>query len=344
MEKALVSLLNELVKNYVITLVLEEKKGVLLEEIDKKICIQEYKLASNGNVFLRKFKNAICRIKWAMKYYHKYDFSCNYATYSIIGSRLAQIASKNSSLYVHSDYYDLYKGNRTKVTGFFNSHNLENFCHIIFVSNESKNKISDIYPHMANRFNVINNLVPYKQIKTLASKEKIDFNKKYLNFLVVCRLENESKNFDLLIESFKRVSKYDKKYRLYIIGNGNYEESLRNLISKYKLDDIVIMLGKKVNPYPYIKECDFLISTSNYEGFPVTYQEALVLNKRFLTTIMVSDSEFDTRDYFVPLLRNEEDIFSKIISLKKEVIDYKIDFENVNRNRLNKFIDLIEVK
>ena len=38
-----------------------------------------------------------------------------------------------------------------------------------------------------------------------------------------------------------------------------------------------------------MKGADYLILTSNYEGFPVVYLEGLALKKKLITTIKVSD-------------------------------------------------------
>ena len=57
-ETALVTLLNELAKKqYEITLVLEKKQGIFLEDIDKKIRIIEYLPSNNKNVFLLRNRN-----------------------------------------------------------------------------------------------------------------------------------------------------------------------------------------------------------------------------------------------------------------------------------------------
>ena len=46
----------------------------------------------------------------------------------------------------------------------------------------------------------------------------------------------------------------------------------------------VIILGKKVNPYPYIKKCDFYLQPSRYEGKSVSVREAQILHKLVIIT------------------------------------------------------------
>ena len=50
------------------------------------------------------------------------------------------------------------------------------------------------------------------------------------------------------------------------------------------MEDNVIILGKKNNPYPYIKECDIYVQPSRYEGKAVTVREAQMLNKPVVIT------------------------------------------------------------
>lgn len=46
----------------------------------------------------------------------------------------------------------------------------------------------------------------------------------------------------------------------------------------------MILLGKKTNPYPYIKACDIYAQPSIYEGKSVTVREAQILYKPVVIT------------------------------------------------------------
>ena len=70
----------------------------------------------------------------------------------------------------------------------------------------------------------------------------------------------------------------------YIIGYGTDEGLVRKKIDEYGMQDRVILLGKKTNPYPYFKACDFYIQPSRYEGNAVTVNEALILGKLVAVT------------------------------------------------------------
>ena len=105
-EKALLYLANYLdSKGYNINLILEKKEGVFLDNISKNVKVIEYKVNNNKNVLIRKLNNMFNQIKFYLKYKNKFDFSASFATYSIQGSYIARVASKNNAILRHSYYY-----------------------------------------------------------------------------------------------------------------------------------------------------------------------------------------------------------------------------------------------
>ena len=50
------------------------------------------------------------------------------------------------------------------------------------------------------------------------------------------------------------------------------------------MQDHVTILGKKSNPYPYIKACDLYVQPSRYEGNCVSVHEAQILGKPVVIT------------------------------------------------------------
>ena len=50
------------------------------------------------------------------------------------------------------------------------------------------------------------------------------------------------------------------------------------------MEERVILLGKKDNPYPYIRACDLYVQPSRYEGNCVCVREAQMLGKPVVIT------------------------------------------------------------
>ena len=72
----------------------------------------------------------------------------------------------------------------------------------------------------------------------------------------------------------------------FIIGFGSTEIE-QEVLDNAKLEgmsDRVRLLGKKENPYPYIKACDIYVQPSRYEGKSITVREAQILCKPVIVT------------------------------------------------------------
>ena len=65
------------------------------------------------------------------------------------------------------------------------------------------------------------------------------------------------------------------------MGYGNKEEEfkIRQAVSEEGMEGRVVILGKRNNPYPYLKNCDFYVQPSRYEGKSVTVKEAQIFGK-----------------------------------------------------------------
>lgn len=118
----------------------------------------------------------------------------------------------------------------------------------------------------------INNPVDINTIEKLSDENiKIEFEKTSKNLLCVGRLAHQ-KGFDLIIQSMSFLT--DKNIKLYILGDGEEKENLLNLIGKLNLKERVFLLGRRSNPYAYMKNADLFILSSRYEGFPNVLIEA----------------------------------------------------------------------
>ena len=201
-----------------------------------------------------------------------------------------------------------------------------------------------LMPNIKNKAVTINNLIDYKRILKL-SKEKADIkkdNKKI--FLFIGRLDETSKRLSLLLDVAKKSKKEKLNNEFWIIGSGPDEVFYNDKKREENLDN-VMFFGPKKNPYPYLKLCDYLILTSRYEGFPVVYNEAIILNKPIVTTIDVTDDFISIPNRFGYVI-NEKNLFKKVKELT--INDFKlkenVDYEKLNKQRIKKIEELMENK
>ena len=296
-ETALVTLANELSeRGYDVTIGLEKREGVFLDRLNKKIKIVEYNTNNNKNIIFRKICNLWNRIKFIIEYKNKFDFSASFATYSLASSFMARTASKNSALWCHADYLSLYHGDRNKMIAFFESLHCKEFRHVIFVSNEGKNHFIESFPGMKEKVMVCNNMINGKRIEE-KSKEAITeevvlelAQKENPIFLNVGRHDELQKKLTRIIEASKKLKEEGFVFKVLLVGDGPDTKSYENLVIEYGLEDTILFLGRKKNPYPYFTISDCIILSSDYEGYPVVYLESFVLHKPIITT-KVSDYE-----------------------------------------------------
>ena len=341
-EKALVTLLNKLQeKGYEITLVLEKKEGIFLEELNSQISIITYTPNNNKNVIKRKFINLIKQLKFFIKYKNKFDFSASFATYSNSGAFVARTASKNSCLWGHADYLTLFKNNIDEMKKFFKEKKYNKFKNIIFVSKEGKDTFISVFPDAKNKTEVCNNIINNQQILELANKEIELKKEEIITFLNVGRHDERQKRLSKVIEVARKLKQENYQFKILFVGDGQDTETYKEMVNAFDLEKQIIFLGRKQNPYPYFKISDCVILTSDYEGYPVVFLESMILNKPIITT-KVSDYEEIEGKYGYTTTKEIDDIYEKMkifIENGFEITE-KFDAEKYNEQIIQKLEEL----
>jgi glycosyltransferase involved in cell wall biosynthesis len=129
------------------------------------------------------------------------------------------------------------------------------------------------------QYSVIYNPVKIDHIKNLAREENTE---KY-TFVAVGRL-NPQKDYENLINACALLKNKTSDFSVAILGQGNLFQKLEKLIQKLGLEKNVFLLGYKSNPYSYINNSNYLVSSSLYEGFSNVIIESLCLGKPVIAT------------------------------------------------------------
>ena len=155
---------------------------------------------------------------------------------------------------------------------------------IVFVDKSGINRFGSLFPEFSNKLHTVRNIIPTEEIRNL-SKKDVGFMDDYqgIRILSVGRL-CEAKAFHLAVEAANIIKNKGHSFRWYIIGWGERKSQLRKLIEKYRLEQEVILLGQKLNPYPFFLQSDIYVQTSVYEGSPITIEEAMVFNLPIVST------------------------------------------------------------
>ena len=343
-EKSLITLLNQLIKrNYDITLVLEKKEGIFLEQLDSNIKVIEYRPSEDKIILIRKIKNLIKRIKFIKKYKNRFIFSACFATYSCVASFTSRVASKNSYLWGHADYLSLFQGNEEEMKQFFEKRKYNQFKKIIFVSKEGEKSFIKVFPNMEKKTIVCNNLLEDKKIKELAQKAIPEKKSKCTTFINVGRHDEKQKKLSRIIEASNRLKKEGYNFKILLVGDGPETDFYKEKVKENELTDEIKFLGRKENPYPYFEIADCVLLSSDYEGYPVVFLESFILKKPIITT-KVSDYKEVEGKYGLVAEKNSESLYQQMKKFINEGFEIKEEFDSKRYNEqvLTKIEKLIE--
>lgn len=299
MEQSLINLLNmsDITKDYNVTLFLVYTKDKeYLRQLPKNINIHliNKKKWNTLNKIFTSFKLFYELIK--VKFISKYDIAISYSHHHEILSKLALSSSDNTICFIHADLdksrtkEEVYKLNK-KI-------NFLKYKKIICVSQCAKKSFVKLFPDFNGKVFVANNYVNEKNIIS-KSKEKITdiLKDKIITFIHSARHEEESKKISRIIISSKKLVEEGYKFRVILLGDGESHKMYKEMIYVNNLQDNILLIGSRVNPYPYYKLADALLLTSDYEGYGIVTDEARVLNIPIISTDVGDSKEILNEGY-----------------------------------------------
>lgn len=190
-----------------------------------------------------------------------------------------KVKAKRKIAWIHTDYSTI----ETNID--MDLRMWDKFDYIIAVSEECKNAFLRKYPSLKSKVKVMENITSPEFIKNMAEEEVEDIkNDNSFKLVSVARLSH-AKGIDNAVKALRIL--HDRGFtniKWYVVGYGGDEEMIKNLIKENKLEDSFILLGKKINPYPYMKIADIYVQPSRYEGKAVTVGEAQILGKPVIIT------------------------------------------------------------
>lgn len=240
------------------------------------------------------------------------------------------LKAKKKIAWIHSDI-EIYKEEMKNYESYYNS-----FNKIYCVSKHGMNKFKNQYHNLKNKTEVFYNIVNREEICLLANKENgYEDNFEGIRILTVGRLTKE-KGYDIVPRILEKLIYDGYKVRWYCIGDGECKYEVEKLIEKHELKDKLILLGTKLNPYPYFKECDIYVQPSRHEGYCITLAEARVFNKPIVTTDFVGALEQITDNVNGLIVKfNADEIYlgiKKLLNNKKLVSEL---IENLEAKKNN---------
>lgn len=191
-----------------------------------------------------------------------------------------KVSAKTKIAWIHTDFSIVNTDKKMDIEMW------QKFDYIVAVSNECRNSFIKKYPTLKRKVRVMENITS-PDVVTVLSEEKVENpmeTDKRFKIVTVARFSH-AKGIDNAVRALKILN--DKGYKeiaWYVVGYGGDEAIIRRLIEKYELKDSFILLGKKTNPYPFMKAADLYVQPSRYEGKAVTVVEAQILSRPVLIT------------------------------------------------------------
>ena len=207
----------------------------------------------------------------------KYDLAISFLTPHYIVAN--KVSAKKKIAWIHTDYSKV----QIDVSSERTMWNM--YDNIISISESVGDSFIKIFPELKEKVVLIENILPEKFIKFQTNEFSVleEMPEGCIRLLSLGRYCFH-KNFDSIPEICKKIVELGCNIKWYIIGFGPDEGLIRKRISDFGMLDRVILLGKKENPYPYIKACDIYVQPSRYEGKSVTVREAQMLGKPVIIT------------------------------------------------------------
>jgi glycosyltransferase involved in cell wall biosynthesis len=348
-EKVLVDIVNELKNKYDITILSIYDGGEFAKQVDKKVKIV--------NIFKRPYKNhsfiekrvlsLLFSLELTRKFIYnkylkdKYDRQIAFLEGPI--TTLFSLCPPDTSIaWIHNDI-DLVFGNgiKAKIKKKINKTIYAKYKKLIFVSKDNLKKFNEIY-HVSNQKKVIYNYINTANV-LLKADEFVpdDMNESNDSFLVVARLV-EQKGLIRLLKVHKHLLDDGFKHDIYVIGDGPLKDELNNKIKEYNVKNSFILLGRKDNPYPYIKKANVLLLPSLYEGYGMVIIEARILKKFILITDTAAREALNGYKNSMIVANNEKGIYEGMKNIIQRKENQVMDTPYDNKNIIDDIIELIE--
>lgn len=190
-------------------------------------------------------------------------------------------------------------------------------------------KVTVIYnavkPFKGNRFNEISIIKKYRE-------------KGYYLIGNIGRISKQ-KGMEFFIRSIPDVLKVNKNVKFFIVGTGEDEDKIRDIISDLGLENDVILLGYRDDVQNTMMQLDLIVLSSLWEGFPLTPIEAFSVKKTIIATEIDGTSEIVLNNYNGILVPKEscEGISKAITSIMRDdKIKEELEY-NAYKTYLDKF-------
>lgn len=278
------------------------------------------------------------------------DFECDVLIYCSLWNESAEfinfVKPKKRILWAHAMIPPY--GNK-----FYNLPFMRKLDEIIVVSKAANLTIPrGLYTDKINKkIHTILNIVNVEEILNKSKEEpeiKIELARD-LNISTTARLSHEKgwHRIKLLCDEFNKMQDLDWKW--FIIGEGYNEQELARVHSLLDRFPQVEFLGRQLNPFPYVKQMDYIALLSDFESWGLVITEGKILGKPIICSDFPAaheQVENDINGVIVPM-----DNYNRYRAAAHKIVENKdlykkraknFNFEEINEQTIKEWKEILD--
>lgn len=273
----------------------------------------------------------------------EYDLAISFLTPHFF--LLNNVRAKKKMGWIHTDY------TRILIDAEAEMKMWERLDCIASISEEVGKRFCEVFPSLMTKLILIENILNTTFIRNRADEDSVILcDDPSVTCLLTIGRFSPPKKMEEIPLICKKILEQGVPIKWYIIGYGSeeIERIVRDNAEKEGVADKVVILGKKENPYPYIKACDIYVQPSRYEGKSITVREAQILCKPVIITNYptAKSQAMDGVDGIIVPLEVDEcatQMAEFVLDRKRQeqMIHYLETHDYGNESEVNKIYDLL---
>lgn len=279
----------------------------------------------------------------SLEYLGEYDLAISFLQpHNIVFNK---VKAKKKICWIHTDYSTI-RVNHDLELPVWNA-----FDYVVSISDECTKTFLQTFPELKDKIVLVENILAPFFVRQQAELEDVSNEMPdelgVVKILTIGRF-SPPKKIEGIPHICAEMERLGVDFKWYIIGYGS-NTKIQEALNKYNMYHRMILLGKKTNPYPYIKACDIYAQPSIYEGKSVTVREAQILCKPVVITdyptaksqiksgidgVIVSLDEIDTAKGIAEFIKNKK--------LREQIVEYLRTHDFGNEKEVNKVYMLMK--
>lgn len=255
----------------------------------------------------------------------EYDLAVDYNGQHQLYYLVDKVKANKKITFFHSDYakWDFYYSMDAKY--------MPKVDAIFTISELCVQSLKKYFPAQSDKIGLFENISSVQSIHAMAQKKVIDgLDKNSLNLITIGHL-SENKGTSLAIAAARILKERGIKFHWYFIGNSSQMDFYEKLAEQNGVQENIIFMGMKNNPYPYLQQADIVVHPSQFEGKSIALDEAKIMCKPIVVT------NFSTvNDQFINRIN------ASICEMNAEDVADKIEELMVNANLRNEYIHYLQ--